>query len=294
MSTTTIRPKRRSAFSSSALTLILIAALIYFLMPLWWLVIASLKNGAQLNNTFGLWFAESIHLFDNIATVFQAGNGVYLQWVVNTVLYSTVAALGAAIAATAAGYALAKFEFPGRKSIMAAILLAVAVPITVLVLPIFLILSSTHLTNTPWAVILPSMLNPFGVYILLIFAQETLPNELLEAARIDGASEFGVFRRIALPLLVPGFVTVFLFSFVGTWNNYFLPRIVLSNERLYPLSVGLAQWNEQAGTGTGSAGFATYSMVITGSLIAVVPLVIAFLFLQKYWQTGLSAGSIKG
>ncbi|WP_427118122.1 carbohydrate ABC transporter permease [Pseudarthrobacter scleromae] len=294
MSITTAGPGRRTGWATSLLTLALLGALIYFLMPLWWLILASLKNGSQLNSTFGLWFADSVHLSENIASVFQASNGVYLQWLLNTVLYSTAAALGAAIAATAAGYALAKFDFPGRKSILAAILLAVAVPVTVLVLPMFLILSAVQLTNTPWAVILPSMINPFGVYILWIFAQETLPTELLEAARIDGGSEWNVFTRIALPLLAPGFVTVFLFSFVGTWNNYFLPRLVLSDERLYPLSVGLAQWNEQAGVGVGSSGFATYSMVITGALVAVVPLVVAFLFLQKYWQTGLSAGSVKG
>ena len=295
MTASLVTPRRRTRSVNPLLMIALVGALAYFLLPLWWLVLASLKDPGQLNSSFGLWFAIPIHLLDNLRTVFADSNGVYLQWILNTVFYSTTAAVGAAVAATAAGYALAKYEFRGRKVILAAILVAVAVPVTVLVLPLFLILSSVHLTNTPWAVILPSMINPFGVYIIWIFAQETLPAELLEAARIDGASERRVFTQVALPLLVPGFVTVFLFSFVGAWNNYFLPRVVLSDERLYPLSVGLAQWNAEATVGVGSsAGSATYTMVVTGALVAVVPLIVAFLFLQKYWQTGLTAGSLKG
>lgn len=276
---------------SLALNASLCAALLYFILPLFWLVIAATKTDKELQTTFGLWFGTDFNLVQNVTNTFTLNDGVYLQWIGNTAWYSAVSAVGAAVVSTAAGYALAKFSFPGRNSLLAAILLSVAVPITVLVLPIFLILSQFGLINTPLALILPSMLSPFGVYLMWIFASENLPTELLEAARIDGAGEIGVLRRVAAPLLSPGFVTVLLFSFVATWNNYFLPLLVFSNERLYPLAVGLAAWNDSAGRG---GTFVGYPVVITGALIAVVPLIVAFIFLQRYWQSGLTVGGVKG
>ena len=125
-----------------------------------------------------------------------------------------------------------------------------------------------------------------------IYAEAAVPSDLVEAARIDGAGEFLIFRRIAFRLLAPGFVTVLLFTFVATWNNYFLPLVMLSESRWYPLTVGFAQWNNQATAGGGAT--AAFNTVITGSLISVVPLIIAFVFLQRYWQSGLGTGGVKG
>jgi multiple sugar transport system permease protein len=125
-----------------------------------------------------------------------------------------------------------------------------------------------------------------------IYAEAAVPSDLVEAARIDGAGEFLIFRKIAFRLLAPGFVTVLLFTFVATWNNYFLPLVMLSEPRWYPLTVGLAQWNNQATSGGGA--ISAFDTVITGSLISVVPLIIAFIFLQRYWQSGLGTGGVKG
>ena len=169
---------------------------------------------------------------------------------------------------------------------------SVMVPTTALAIPTYLLFSKLGFTNNPLSIILPSLVSPFGVYLMRIYAEAAVPSDLIEAARIDGAGEFRIFRKIAFRLLAPAFVTVLLFNFVATWNNYFLPLVMLSEPRWYPLTVGLAQWNSQA-TASGGATSA-FTTVITGSLLSVVPLIIAFLFLQRYWQSGLGAGGVKG
>ena len=162
-----------------------------------------------------------------------------------------VGAGGATLLATVAGYGMAKFSFPGKRAVFAIVLGAIAVPGTALAVPTFLMFSQVGLTNTPWAVILPSLISPFGFYLIWTYASEAIPTELLEAARMDGAGEFRTFFTISLRLLAPGVVTVALFAIVATWNNYFLPLIMLSDPTWYPLTVGLSQWSAQA-TGVGA------------------------------------------
>jgi multiple sugar transport system permease protein len=166
------------------------------------------------------------------------------------------------------------------------------VPPTVFAVPLFLLLSKSGLSNSLLAIILPALVNPFGVYLMRIYAEQAVPEELLDAARVDGAGDFRIFAQIAFRLMAPGFVTVLLFAFVGAWNNYFLPLLVLSKSSLFPLTVGLAYWNSLA-TQPGNAQV-LYAIVITGSVVAILPVMFAFLFLQRYWQGGLSLGSIKG
>lgn len=274
---------------------IFLVALVYFLLPFYWLIVSSTKTNGALSSTWGLWFADHNAFWDNVVSVFTTGSGVFLMWLRNTAFYSIAAAVGAAIISTLAGYAIGKFRFPGRGFLLGIILISVAVPMTILIVPLFLMLAKMGLVNTPWAMILPSVVSPFGVYLMWIYAEETLPMELLEAARIDGASEARIFSKIAFPLLAPGFVTVLLFSFVGTWNNYFLPLMVYSDPQYFPLTVGLAQWNLQATAGIGAGElYATHAMILTGALIAIIPLTLAFLFLQRFWQSGLTLGSVKG
>lgn len=281
--------------SRVAITAVFVGALVYFLLPFFWLIVSSTKTNAALSSTWGLWFADHNAFWENVVSVFTTNNGVFLLWLRNTALYSIAAALGAAFISTLAGYAFGKFRFPGRGFLLGIILVSVAVPVTILIVPLFLMLARMGLVNTAWAMILPSVVSPFGVYLMWIYAEETLPLELLEAARIDGASETRIFTRIAFPLLAPGFVTVLLFSFVGTWNNYFLPLMVYSDPQYFPLTVGLAQWNLQATAGIGAGElYATHAMILTGALIAILPLTLAFLFLQRFWQSGLTLGSVKG
>lgn len=272
------------------LTVVMTVMLVYALLPLFWLVVNSSKTERALFTTFGLWFGGKFALWDNIRQALTYDNGIFLRWLENTLLYVVAGAGGATLLATLAGYGLAKYEFPGKRAVFAVVLGAVAVPGTALAVPTFLLFSKLHLTNTPWSVILPSLISPFGLYLVWVYARDAVPVDLLEAARIDGAGELRIFRKVSLRLLAPGMATVLLFTVVATWNNYFLPLIMLSNSQWYPLTVGLNQWNAQAST---AGGQAIYNLVITGSLLAVIPVMAAFLFLQRYWQSGLAAGSVK-
>jgi len=275
---------------SVVLTLVMVVFTIYSVVPLAWLIINATKDQASLFSSFGLWFGNGFNLFDNIAQTFTYNNGIFVHWFANTLLYVVVGAGGATVLATFAGYGLAKYRFPGRRGVFAVVLGAIAIPGTALAVPTFLLFSQIGLTNTPWAVILPSLISPFGLYLVWTFATDAVPTELLEAARLDGAGEIRTFFTISLRLLAPGIVTVLLFAIVATWNNYFLPLIMLSEPTWYPLTVGLSQWSAQA-AGVGAQPI--FNLVITGSLMTIVPIVIAFLFLQRYWQSGLATGSVK-
>ncbi|WP_018384353.1 carbohydrate ABC transporter permease [Wenjunlia vitaminophila] len=291
------RHRRRGTrqHKSTPLTAAMVLMLLYTLLPLVWLLMASTKDSGSLLSSFGLWFGDGFHLFGNVKDVLTYDDGIYVRWFGNTLLYALVGAGGAALIATIGGYALAKYRFRGRNAVFALVLGAITIPGTALAVPTYLLFSEVGIVDTPWAVILPSMVSPFGLYLMRVYAQEAIPDSLLEAARIDGAGELRTFFTVSLRLLGPGFVTVLLFALVATWNNYFLPLIVLSDPNWFPLTVGLNQWNNlatgAAGSGTTTTGF--YPLVVTGSVLAIIPLVIAFLFLQRYWQSGLAAGSVK-
>jgi multiple sugar transport system permease protein len=284
-------PERKRRKGSVTLTLLTALMALYALVPLAWLLINATKTQEGLFTSFGLWFADGeFALWQNIRDTFAYDDGIFLRWLGNTLLYVVVGAGGATFLAVLAGYGLAKFDFAGKRAVFAIVLGAVAVPPTALAVPTFLMFSRIGLTNTPWAVIIPSLITPFGLYLMWTFAAQAIPVEMLEAARVDGASEMRIFFRIVAPLLAPGIVTTLLFSMVVTMNNYLLPLIMLKNPDWYPLTVGLNAWNSQAAT---AGGQAVFNLVITGSLITVVLLLAAFLLLQRYWQSGLAAGSVK-
>jgi multiple sugar transport system permease protein len=280
----------RSPRKSLALTGLMVLFVLYTVLPLFWLVINASKTQTDLFSTFGLWFGHDFALFTNIHQTLTYNDGIFVRWLLNTLLYVVVGAGGATLLATLGGYGLAKFRFPGRAGVFSLILGAVAVPGTALAVPTFLMFSKLGLTNTPWAIIIPSLISPFGLYLIWVYAAEAVPTEILEAARMDGAGEFRTFFTISIRLLGPGIVTVLLLTTVATWNNYFLPLIMLSNPKWYPLTVGLNQWNAQA---TGAGAQPIYNLVLTGALLSIIPIVLAFLVLQRYWQSGLTAGSVK-
>jgi multiple sugar transport system permease protein len=275
----------------SLATMLMLVVLVYFLLPFFWLLVSATKTNQELFSTFGLWFAPDFNFWANLADLFSHDGGVFLTWLWNTTYYAVCSAVGASLIATIAGYVFAKFQFPGRMLLFAIILGSIMVPGTALAVPTYLLLSKVGLINTPLAVILPALVSPFGVYLMRVYAEQALPDELLDAARVDGASELRIFWSVALRILAPGFVTVLLFAFVATWNNYFLPLLVLSDPTYYPLTLGLASWNAQASANGGAQ--LLYTLVITGALVSIIPLIVGFLFLQRYWQGGLTFGSVK-
>ncbi|PPS69865.1 MULTISPECIES: carbohydrate ABC transporter permease [Streptomyces] len=284
---------RRPSAARSRVTVnvVMVAMILYFLLPFWWLVVAATKDNDALFSTAALWFHSPGAFLINLQELFTYNDGEYLRWMGNTAVYAGVSGVGATAVATLAGYAFAKYRFPGRNLLFSSLLGAIMVPATALAIPTYLLLSKVALTNTMWAVILPQLLNPFGVYLVRVYVQESLPDELLEAARMDGAGELRVLWSVALPTLKPALVTVLLFSMVGTWNNFFLPLVMLNNDKLYPLTVGLQSWYEGAMIQSGAN--ALFTLVIAGSLVAILPLIVTFLLLQRYWRGGLTVGSLK-
>jgi multiple sugar transport system permease protein len=285
------KPSNRAKRRSNLLTVVMWLCVLYFIVPLIWLFISSTKDNSDLFTTFGLWFGEDFNLFQNIVDVFTYQDGIYVRWSLNTIMYAGVSAIGATVLATMAGYAFAKYRFPGDKLLFSITLGAIMIPLTALAIPTYLLFSSIGITNTPWAVILPSLVSPFSVFLMRVYAADAVPDSLIEAARVDGAGEYRIFWQVAIRLLGPGIGTVLLFTFVATWNNYFLPLIMLNSGDLLPLTVGLAQ--QQATSAAGGGAQALFSTVITGAFVSIIPLVIAFLYLQRYWQTGLATGGVK-
>jgi multiple sugar transport system permease protein len=288
----TAEPGRNPARKPTSwlLTVFVLICVGYFLLPLYWLVVASTKSNDDLFTSFGLWFAN-FNLFENIQDVLTFQDGVFIRWALNSLIYAVVSAVGAAFLATAAGYAFAKYRFPGSTALFSITLGAIMIPLAALIVPTYLLFAKAGLTDTYWAIILPSLATPFGVFLMRVYAADAVDDALIEAARVDGVGELRIFFTVALRLLLPGSVTVLLFTLVATWNNYFLPLIMLNSSDLFPLPVGLALWQSTAAGGSGSR--ALFSTVITGSLLSIIPLVIAFLFLQRYWQSGLATGGVK-
>jgi multiple sugar transport system permease protein len=283
----TTRGPRPPLLSRTAALLVMGVATVYFLMPIWWLFIASTKDRADLLSTAPLWFADW-SFFDNVGALLAYDHGIYLRWLANSILYAGVGALLATGLASMCGYALAKYRFRGREVFFNVVLGGVLVPATALALPLFLLFSQVGLTNTYWSVLLPSIVSPFGVYLSRIYASASVPDELLEAGRIDGAGEVRMFFTVSLRLMTPAAITVFLFQFVAIWNNFFLPLIMLRSSELFPVTFGLFTWNTQLNQIPELRTF-----VLVGAFLSIVPLIVAFLFLQRFWRGGLGTGSLK-
>jgi multiple sugar transport system permease protein len=266
---------------------------IYFLVPFWWVIVNSSKDAPGLfggGNT--LWFTGQVDYLGNLEQLFTYDGGIYGRWILNSTLYALAGGIGATVLAVMAGYGFAKYRFAARRFSFAIVLGALMVPATALVIPTFIMFSRLGLTNTIWAVILPSLLNPFGVYLMHVYARDAVPDEILDAARVDGAGEVRTFLQIAFPLMRPAVVTVLLLSAVASWNNYFLPLAMLSDNRLFPVTVGLGLWQGIA-SANNAGGTSLWSLIIMGSLVSVIPLVIAFFSLQRHWRGGLSVGGLR-
>jgi multiple sugar transport system permease protein len=272
-------------------TALLGLAAVYVIAPVYWLLIASTKSTTQLFGT-STFLPAHLSLGANLSTLFSYENGDFKFWIINSAVYSTVTAVLATGVSTLCGYALAKYRFRLRRPLFGLVVGSLMVPATALVVPLFMLESFLHLTNSYEGVILPLMVYPFGAYFMSVYCLETVPDMLLDASRVDGAGELTIFWRVSRPILMPGMVTLFLLSFIGTWNNYFLPFVLLGSPTRYPVTVGLATWASELHLAGASQPL--YPEVLLGSLISVLPMLILFPFLQKYIARGLTIGAITG
>jgi multiple sugar transport system permease protein len=266
---------------------ILLLGALYCLIPVIWVATAASKDRAQLFSTFT--YAPSTHLWANIVDLSAYRDGLFWRWMLNTALYAGGgAALSTAVSAMA-GYAMAKFQFRGRSAMFNILLAGVLVPGVILAVPQYLLFAKLGLANTYWSVLLLSIISPYGVYLARIYVAASVPDEVLEVARTDGARDGLIFRAIVVPMMLPGLVTIFLFQFVAIWNNFLLPYVMLGNDQLFPVTVGLSSLLHQ-----GASQPALYASVITGALLSILPLIALFLLLQRFWQVDIAAGAVKG
>ena len=288
-------PSPARATGQLLIALLLAAFVVFFILPVLWLLLAATKTDPQLVSSsplaFGSWHALR-HNWDAL-TSFQGDT--ILLWLRNSTLYASLALVITLVAGIPAGYALAMTEFRGRRALLITTLVVMLMPATTLVIPLFLELNAIHLIGTIWSVVLPYSFYPFGVYLTYIYFSTALPRDLLAAARIDGCTEFGAFRHIALPLAAPVVALVGFFSFVANWTNYFLPYVMLPSSNDYPIQVGIGllltdvpQFNPTAGTAA-----VLRPELALATLIAITPVLIVFLFAQRFLISGLLSGATK-
>ncbi|MCX5164553.1 carbohydrate ABC transporter permease [Streptomyces sp. NPDC127061] len=283
----TAAARRPRLLGRAVVNLVVGISVLYTLLPVLWLVLAASKDRDALFGSDVL-SLDHFSFGQNLKDLFTMDGGLYGRWYGNSLLYAVLGAALGAMVSIACGYAFDKYRFAHKEKLFALVLAAVMVPQTVLALPLYLMASGTGLVNTFWSVFVPVLFNPFGVYLGRIFSRGYVPDEVLEAARLDGAGELAAYFRVALRMLGPGLVTVFLFQLTAIWNNFFLPMVMLSDQHLYPVSLGLYTWNSAAVVSP-----EYYPVVIMGSLLAVLPLILAFALLQRFWKSGLTAGAVK-
>jgi multiple sugar transport system permease protein len=267
-------------------TVTLLIGALYTLLPVAWVVIASTKSGTELFSTFT--FLPGSGFVDNIKDLNAYRDGVYWGWMANSAFYAGLGALLSTVVSAFSGYALATYRFRGRETMFNILLAGVLMPPIILAVPQYLLMAQADLTDSYLSVLLPQVLSPYGVYLARIYAQAAVPADVVEAGRMDGASEWRIFTRVALPMMVPGMVTVFLFQFVAIWNNFLLPYIMLSDDEKFPITLGLYTLLEQ-----GANTPALYTLVITGAFLAIIPLVALFLVIQRFWSLDLLSGAVK-
>ncbi|GAA2531973.1 MULTISPECIES: carbohydrate ABC transporter permease [Streptomyces] len=267
-------------------TLTLLLGAVYCLLPVVWVVIASTKSGRELFSTFTFW--PGTGFTGNVSELSSYRDGVYWQWMGNSALYAGLGALLSTCVSAFSGYALAIYRFRGRETMFNILLAGVLMPPVILAIPQYLLLAKADLTDSYLSVLLPQILSPYGVYLARIYAAAAVPADVVEAGRMDGAGEWRIFTRVALPMMLPGLVTVFLFQFVAIWNNFLLPYIMLSDDEKFPITLGLHTLLEQ-----GANTPALYTLVITGAFLAVFPLVALFLVVQRFWSLDLLSGAVK-
>jgi multiple sugar transport system permease protein len=274
-------PRRRAPVVFLYLVLGLIAALT--MLPFFWVISGSLRSLDEIRANPGAWLPTAPTL-DNFARLFGGKN--FASYLINSVVVAFIVVLGNIVAAAAAGYALGKLRFAGKRLAFAAVMASLMVPFTAVFVPQFVVTVNLGLIDTLVGIALPSLVLPISIFIMRQFAL-SIPDELLEAARMDGAGEFRLFFTIVLPLAGPALATVTIMSFLNSWNNFIWPLIVAQSDATYTLPVGLAA------TSQASANVTDYGLVLAGAIVVMVPVLVLFLFLQRYFVQGIAASGMR-
>lgn len=275
------RTSTRDLFGRFGIYLVLIASSILMVIPFYWSVSTSLKLEQFVFASPPQWWPSPL-TFQNYISVFTK---IHFQtYFFNSVFVALVTTFAHVFFDTLAAYAFAKLTFPGRDKIFFFMLLGLMVPFQVNLIPLYRIMSTLSWTNTYLALIVPNLTGVFGIFLMRQYLI-SIPNDLLDAARIDGCGEFGVFRRVVLPLAVPGIATLIILTFMGTWNDFLWPRIVTSSEALYTLPVGLAQLQMK--------NTSNEAQIMAGTVLTALPMILVFLFMQRQFIEGMTAGALK-
>lgn len=290
--------KQRWSVYKTVSVIVLIIMAILFAFPLYWIITGSFKSMQEINSTTPVWFPtewvlsnyeklfskRSAPLFEFLGIVGPTVPGA-IRWLVNTVFMAVVSMILTCITAAMAGYALAKKKFIGRTLLFSLIVCAMALPKQVILIPLIKEISAMGLYDNIWAVILPTVGWPFGVFLMKQFS-EGIPNELLDAAKIDGASEYRTFMSVAVPMIKPGIGALAIFTFISSWNDYFMQLIVLTSSKNLTISLGIATMQAENST--------DYGLIMAGAALASLPIIIIFLIFQKYFTKGITMGAVKG
>ena len=254
---------------------------VFFIFPLYWILTGSLKDAITINARTPQWFPLEPTL-DNYVRLFKQPA---IHWLLNTIIIAVAAMALTCITAALAGYALAKKRFWGQTVLFSLLVCAMALPKQVIVIPLLQEMSALGLNNNLLAVILPTVGWPFGIFLMKQFS-ETIPTEMLEAARIDGASEVRTFVSIVFPMVKPGVGALAIFTFVNTWNDYFLQLIMLQRREVLTISTGIARLQGEVSS--------DFGLIMAGAALAAIPIVAVFLMFQKYFTQGITMGAVKG
>ena len=260
---------------------ILIMLAIFFLFPLYWIVTGSFKSAIDINAKVPVWFPMNPTM-GNYDKLFA--KPAFL-WLFNIVFISAMAMILTCITAALAGYVLGKKRFYGRTILFTIIICAMALPKQVIVIPLAQEMKLLHMSDTLWAVILPTVGWPFGVFLMKQFS-ETIPNEILEAARVDGAGELKTFFSVVFPMIKPGIGALAIFTFVNTWNDYFLQLVMLTSEEKWTLPLAIANMQGEMSS--------DFGLIMAGAALASIPIIVVFIAFQKYFTQGIAMGAVKG
>lgn len=291
MTDTRRREHRRVPFALLRVipNLVLLVGIVYALYPVVWIGIASTKTQGELYSTSSLTPSFSGGLQQNLGNLFGWEGGAFLTWTANSLLFAGGGAVLSTLIAAAAGFALAKYRYRGRTVAMLLLVSGILIPGVMLAVPQYLLFASLNLSGSYLSVLIPCLVNPLGIFLAMVYADAAVPDEMIEAGRLDGANEYRIFARLALLPMLPGLVTVFLLQFVFIWNNYLLPYIMLTDSSKFPITVGLSLLVTRGPTEP-----AYNNLAIVGSFVSAVPLIALFIVLQRFWRLDLLSGSLKG